>query len=115
MDSVTTLKLAIAGSRYGRGDARLASRARELGAGAFAEVLEALGRADQDRVTHEAEDLCARGVSAVLLGSAGYPSALGAIRSPPQSLFCLGQLNLLAARGIGMCGSRDGGAEGIRA
>jgi DNA processing protein len=115
MDQVTMLRLAIAGSRYGRGDVRLAARVRKLGVVAFTDVLDALGSEDQDRIAAEAEALAARGVSAALLGVTGYPSLLSKIRDAPPSLFYLGSSDLLTVAGIGMCGSRNASDEGIRA
>jgi DNA processing protein len=115
MDQVTRLKWAIAGSRHGRGDARLARRAREAGPAAFSEVLDGLSRADSDRVTAEAEALGERGVSATLLGSDEYPSSLAEIRNAPPFLFYMGSSDLLSAPGIGMCGSRNATEEGLEA
>jgi len=115
MDQLTRLKLAIAASRYGHGDARLARRARELGAAAFSEVLDSLGRADLDRVSAEAEALHERGISATLLGSTEYPSSLGEIRNAPPTLFHMGPPELLNAPGIGMCGSRNATEESLNA
>ena len=115
MDHVTRLKLAVAGSRYGRGDARLTSRARETGITAFTDVLDSLSRTEIEHVTAEAEALAARGVSAALLGSSEYPSALGKIRGAPPFLFYLGPSDLLTAAGVGVCGSRNASDEGLRA
>ena len=115
MDQLTRLKLAIAGSRYGHGDVRLARRARELGAAAFSEVLDSLDRADQDRISAEAEALRERGISATLLGSNEYPPSLREIRNAPPILFYMGSPGLLNAPGIGMCGSRNATKEGLNA
>jgi DNA processing protein len=115
MDQVTRLKLAIAGSRHGHGDARLARRAREIGPAAFSDVLDRLSRADSDSVTAEAETLGERGVSATLLGSNDYPDSLAEIRTAPPFLFYMGPSDLLSAPGIGMCGSRNATAEGLKA
>ena len=73
MDQLTTLKAAVAGSRFGSGEARLARRVRTVGIAAFNEVLDDLSRADLDRITEEAESLHARGVLAALMGSEEYP------------------------------------------
>lgn len=115
MDQLTSLRLAIAGSRYGHGDARLAKRARELGPAAFSEVLDSLSHADLDRVSAEAEALRDRGISATLLGSDEYPPSLSEIRSAPPTLFYMGPPELLNAPGIGMCGSRNATEEGLNA
>jgi DNA processing protein len=115
VDQLTCLKLAVAGSRYGRGDARLARRAREIGPAAFCEVLDSLSRADLDRVSMEAEALRERGISATLLGSDEYPASLGEIRNAPPTLFYMGSSELLNAPGIGVCGSRNASEEGLKA
>ncbi len=115
MDQLTRLKLAIAGSRHGQGDARLARQARELGPAAFSEVLDGLSRADLDHVTAEAEALAERGISATLLGSDEYPGSLAKIRNAPPFLFYMGSSDLLNAPGIGMCGSRNATEEGLKA
>ena len=114
MDQLTRLELAIAGSRYGHGDARLAKRAREMGSAAFAEVLDGLSQADLDRVSAEAETLSERGISASLLGSSDYPGSLSEIRNAPPSLFYMGSSDLLSVPGIGMCGSRNATGEGLK-
>jgi DNA processing protein len=115
MDQLTSLKLAVAGSRYGHGDVRLARRAREMGSAAFCEVLDGLCRADLDRVSAEAEALEERGVSATLLGSDEYPPSLGEIRNAPPTLFYMGSPELLNAPGIGVCGSRNATEGGLKA
>lgn len=115
MDQLTSLKLAVAGSRHGPGDTRLARRAREMGPAAFCEVLDSLSRADLDRVSAEAEALGERGVSATLLGSDEYPSSLVEVRNAPSTLFYMGSPELLSAPGIGVCGSRNATEEGLKA
>jgi len=115
VDEFTRLKLALAGSRYGHGDARLAKRAREMGPAAFSEVLDSLSYADQDHVSAEAEALTERDISATLLGSSEYPPSLAEIRNAPPSLFYMGSSELLNAPGIGMCGSRNATEQGLKA
>lgn len=115
MDQLTRLTLAVAGSRYGHGDARLARRAREVGLTAFSDVLDGLDRADLDRVSAEAEALGERGVLVSLLGSDEYPPSLGEIRNAPPVLFYIGPSELLNVPGIGMCGSRNATEEGLKA
>jgi DNA processing protein len=115
MDQLMTLKAAVAGSRFGSGDARLARRARTVGTAAFNEVLDDLSRADLDRVTEEAESLHARGVLAALMGSEEYPRTLSTIRGAPPYLFYLGPPELMMTPGIGICGSRNVSPEGLHA
>jgi len=115
VDQLTRLKLAIAGSRHGQGDARLAGRARETGLSAFSEVLDSLSRADLDRISAEADALSERGISAALLGSDEYPRSLAEIRNAPPTLFYMGSSGMLNVPGIGMCGSRNATEEGLKA
>ena len=113
MDETTRLRLAVVASRHG--DARLATRARELGVTAFTGLLGEISEAELERADYEVADLSARGVGAVLLGSPEYPYLLSRIRAAPPCLFYLGSANLLTASGIGMCGSRNASDEGLRA
>lgn len=115
MEPVTAVRLAVAGVRYGKGDSRLATRARAAGVSAFVEVFDQLRQAGRDQVSAEAEVLAAQGVAAVLLGSADYPERLAALRNAPPCLFYRGPVDLLHSPGIGMCGSRDASSEGLRA
>jgi DNA processing protein len=115
VDQFASLKLAIAGSRYGQGDSRLAKYAREIGLAAFSDVLDRLSAEDLGRVSAEAETLAEQGVSAVLLGSNEYPTSLAEMRNAPPVLFYRGSPELLNAPGIGMCGSRNASEEGIKA
>ena len=113
MDETTTLRLAVVASRHG--NARLATRAREIGVTAFTDLLGEISEAELERVDDEVASLSARGVGAVLLGSPEYPYLLSRIRVAPPSLFYLGPANLLTASGIGVCGSRNVSDEGLRA
>lgn len=115
MESVTAVRLAVASTRYGKGDGRLAIRARGAGLAAFVEVFEQLRQVDRDEVSAEAEVLTTQGVSAVLLGSPDYPASLAALRNAPPCLFYRGSLELLYGPGIGMCGSRNASPDGLRA
>lgn len=115
MDQLTRLKLAVAGARYGHGEARMARRARDAGSAAFTEVLDRLGRADLDHVTAEANRLAERGVSATLLGSSEYPNLLGEMRGAPPVLFYQGKAELMRSPATGVCGSRKATDEGLRA
>lgn len=115
MDSITAVRLAVAGTRFGHGDARLAARARGIGVAAFVEVFEQLGKRDRDHVNVEADTLAEQGVSAVLLGSDAYPRTLAGLRGAPSCLFYRGPIDLFTAPSIGMCGSRDASPEGLRA
>jgi DNA processing protein len=113
MDEFTRLLLAVVASRHG--DARLAARARETGTTAFIQLLDDISQAEQERAKEEASELSSRDVGAVLFGSPDYPHHLSRIRAAPAFLFYRGAASLLAARGIGMCGSRNASDEGLRA
>jgi DNA processing protein len=113
LDEFTRLLLAVVASRHG--DARLAARARELGITAFVDLLSEVPETEQEQANKEASELSSRGVAAVLLGSPEYPRLLGKARAAPPFLFYLGAADLLAARGIGLCGSRNASAESLRA
>lgn len=113
MDEFTRLLLAVAASRHG--DARLTARARELGTTAFTDLLHGISRAEQERVDEEASELSDRGVGAALFGSPEYPRLLSHVRAAPPFLFYTGAVDLLAAQGIGVCGSRNASDEGLRA
>lgn len=115
MDSMTKLRLAIAGSRHGHGDARLAAQARQLGVSAFADVFDRISPVERAHVCAEAEELCARGVSAVLLSSAEYPKLLSTLRGAPPSLLYMGPPDLMVTPSVGMCGSRNASSQGLRA
>jgi DNA processing protein len=113
MDHFTRLLLAVVASRHG--NARLAARARELGTAAFADLLSEIPEAEQEQANQEASELSSRGVAAVLLGSPEYPHLLSGARAAPPFLFYMGAADLLTARGIGLCGSRNASDEGLRA
>ena len=113
MDEFTKLLLAVVASRHG--DARLTARVRELGTTAFTDLLAGLSPAEQERADEEASGLSDRGVGAVLFGSPEYPDLLSRVRAAPPFLFYLGAANLLTARGIGVCGSRNASDQGMRA
>jgi DNA processing protein len=113
MDEFTKLLLAVVASRHG--NARLTARARELGTTAFTDLLPGISRAEQERADEEASELSDRGVGAALFGSPEYPHLLSHVRAAPPFLFYTGAVDLLAAHGIGMCGSRNASDEGLRA
>jgi DNA processing protein len=113
MDEDTRLRLAVAASR--RGGTGLTAQAREHGAAAFADLMDTLPEAERANIDTEAAELRDRGVGAVLLGSPEYPYLLSLLRPAPPCLFYLGPVEMLATRGIGVCGSRSASDEGLRA
>jgi len=102
------------GDRHGHSAARLAAQGRASGISAFIEHFESLGRDTQEQVTREAADLEAAGITALLIGSEGYPALLSQIQGAPPVLFCAGPTKLLTHTSIGMCGSRAASDEGLR-
>lgn len=114
MDNTTKLAFAIAATRYSP-VAKLSVHAQRKGLDVFAEVLDALSPSVRSEVRREAEDLSSRGALAVLRGTREYPKLLDLIRNAPPALFCSGSISLLSRPGIGVCGSRNVGDEGVRA
>jgi DNA processing protein len=115
MDAGMRLQMALAASRHGYGDARLAARVRETGLEAFVELHTKITDAERERISHEAASLADRGVSAALMGDTSYPRLLSQFRSSPPFLFCLGSAKLLDMPAVGICGARNATDEGIRA
>lgn len=113
MDEFARLRLAVVASRHG--GTGLSARVRKLGATVFTDLLHEIPRAELDRADEEASGLSARGVDAVLLGSQEYPQLLSLARQAPPFLFYMGPQDLMASRGIGVCGSRNASDEGLRA
>ncbi len=113
MDELARLRLAVVASRHG--GTGLTARVRKLGAAVFTDLLREISQAELDRADEEASGLSARGVNAVLLGSYEYPRLLSSARQAPPFLFYMGSADLMASRGIGVCGSRNASDEGLRA
>jgi DNA processing protein len=115
MHHVVVLSLALAAARHGPGPVRLAALARAAGVDAFQEIHSGLSAREQQRIQRAAESLARRSVFAVLLGSSDYPARLLSARGAPAFLFCRGVVDLLAAPGLAICGSRAAGASGVAA
>jgi DNA processing protein len=113
MDELARLRLAVVASRHE--STGLTARVRKLGAAVFTDLLREISQAELDRADEEASGLSARGVNAVLLGSHEYPRLLSSARQAPPFLFYMGSSDLMASRGIGMCGSRNASDQGLRA
>lgn len=114
-DLLRQLTFAVAATRYGGGQATMASRVRHTGLRAFESVVAALDGDAQRYVQQQAEQLLTDGVTAILLGGADYPRQLASTKSAPAALFVSGPARLLRLSGIGMCGSRHASAEGLHA
>jgi DNA processing protein len=113
MDESTQLRLAVAASRHG--GSGFAARAREHGLDAFTALENTLPGSDLAGAEQEAASLAGGGVGAILFGTPEYPEALRRTRGAPPFVFFLGAPGLLAAPGIGICGSRDASEAGLRA
>jgi DNA processing protein len=114
MDHLTKLELAIAVTRYGS-PGKINTQFRRRGVGALEEHMEQLDSANRQQLRAVAEDLLSHDVTAVLRETSEYPRLLDQVPNAPPVLFCSGQLSLLSAPSIGMCGSRRVSDEGLRA
>ncbi|MGB6162783.1 MAG: DNA-processing protein DprA [Pseudonocardiaceae bacterium] len=114
MDRLTKLELALAVTRYGS-PGKINNQLRRRGVEVLDEHREQLDSASRQQLRSVAEDLLSRDVTAVLRETSEYPRLLDHIPNAPPVLFCSGQLSLLSAPSIGMCGSRKVSAEGLRA
>ncbi|MGH3868049.1 MAG: DNA-processing protein DprA [Pseudonocardiaceae bacterium] len=74
-----------------------------------------LDSASRQQLRTVAEDLLSHDVTAVLRETSAYPRLLDQVPNAPPVLFCSGQLSLLSAPSMGMCGSRRVSNEGLRA
>lgn len=69
----------------------------------------------RDDVDRDARALSATGSDAVILGQGGYPQLLAYMRQAPPTFLYQGNVDLLTARSIGICGSRDVSSQGLSA
>ncbi|MGH3771532.1 MAG: DNA-processing protein DprA [Pseudonocardiaceae bacterium] len=114
MDHLTKLELAIAVTRYGS-PSKINTQLRRCGVGTLEEHLKQLDDSSRQQLRTAAEDLMSRDVTAVLRETSEYPTLLDQVPNAPPVLFCSGQLSLLSAPSVGMCGSRRVSDEGLRA
>lgn len=114
MDHLTKLELAIAVTRHGS-PSKINTQLRRGGVGTLEEHIAQLDKSSRQQLRTVAEDLLSRDVRAVLRGTSEYPRLLDQVLNAPPVLFCSGQLSLLSAPSVGMCGSRRVSNEGIRA
>lgn len=114
MDTLACLELALAVTRSGAGRG-LARRVQQEGIAALVNEFESLPAEQANTIRQEAARLESRGVGALIRGSRGYPDILARVSDAPPVLFYSGQLNLLAKRAIGICGSRNVSDTGLQA
>lgn len=114
MDHLTKLELALAVTRYGS-PSKINTQLRRRGVDVLDEHREQLDSASRQQLRAVAEGLLSHDVTAVLRETSEYPRLLDHIPNAPPVLFCSGQLSLLSAPSVGMCGSRKVSTEGLRA
>jgi DNA processing protein len=112
---LVTLRLAITATRHSGGPRTLAKQLRSGGTDVLDNVYERLPAALRSNVDAETESLAGAGVTALVLGRAGYPPLLASMPQAPPALFIIGDRSLLLARCLGMCGSRGASIQGLRA
>lgn len=79
------------------------------------DLLDALTHGQRERVKETADKLLEDGVGVLFRSDELYPERLQALPSPPPILFYMGDLTLLNAPAVGMCGSRDASEIGLAA
>jgi DNA processing protein len=114
MDHLTKLELALAVTRYGS-PSKINHQLRRRGVGVLEEHVEQLDSASRQQLEADAEDLLSHDMTAVLRETSEYPRLLDQVPTAPPVLFCSGQLSLLSAPSIGICGSRRASDEGLHA
>jgi DNA processing protein len=114
-DASTRLRLAIAGTRFGGGQAKLTTKVRRDGPAVYEQVFDTLTDMQAEQVEETAERLIDQEVAAVLLADDGYPPVLATSRNAPPALFVKGSREILSRSGVGTCGSRHASEESLRA
>lgn len=109
------LRLAITATRHGGGPRGLTKRLRSGGMEVLDNVYERLPAALRSNVDVEAESLAVAGVTALVLGQAGYPPLLASMPQAPPALFVIGDRRLLLSHCLGMCGSRGASIQSLQA
>lgn len=108
--------LALAAFRLHGTPAKIASALATAGRRGIIEALEMLGDSDRIEIEREASQLEKSDVSAILFGDPAFPLALIRNGRPiAPVLFVRGNVELLRAKSVGMCGSRNVSDVGIRA
>jgi DNA processing protein len=113
-DRLHALRLAIVATRFAS-RAAIMSQLRRQGVSALDGRLESLAAQERAYVDRTAGDLFEAGITGVLFGAPDYPATLGALRAAPPAMFVRGGTGLLSDPGVGICGSRQTGPEGLRA
>jgi DNA processing protein len=115
-DPVDCLRRAIVATRPGGGGPRrISSQLRLHGPEILSQQYRRLDVADARDIDQDAQRLAERGVRAVFLTDREYPAVLRDSSGAPPVLFYRGPVGLLAAPGVGICGSRRASADGLRA
>lgn len=114
MDHLTKLERALTVTRYGS-PSKINAQLRRRGVEVLDEHREQLDSASRQQLRAVAEDLLSHDVTAVLRETSEYPRLLDQVPNAPPVLFCSGQLSLLSAPSMGICGSRRASDAGLRA
>lgn len=109
------LRYAVAASHFGGGQVTVSRRVRQRGCSVFEELFDSLQPAQRAFATDAADRLWHEGVEAILFGDEQYPAILANAPAPPAALFVRGPSPLLHRPALGICGSRNASAEGLRA
>lgn len=97
------------------GARRAARQLLQSGRSHLLTLVEQLPATDRQHASEEAARLRESGVVALLCDDPRYPDRLRRFSGAPPALFCRGPLELLDSPAIGVCGSRNASAEGLRA
>lgn len=112
---IDRLRLALAAHLAIGSPARVLAVLRDGGIEAIARRSRDLHPTSQDRVERDAKELNRQAIGAVFLGEAQYPTRLAQLPAPPPILYYRGNLDLLNAASVGMCGARDASVDGLEA
>ncbi|OLR94439.1 hypothetical protein BJP25_11830 [Actinokineospora bangkokensis] len=85
------------------------------GRSSLLEMIERLPDADRERAAETADRLAANGIGALLCDDPRFPDRLRRFPGAPPVLFYRGAVELLHTAAVGVCGSREVSADGVRA
>lgn len=97
------------------GGARHATRSLLSGRAQLLDQIEKLPQVERDEAAETAERLRDNGYTALLCDDPRFPDRLRRFAGAPPALFCRGDVDLLAAVSVGVCGSRAASEDGLRA
>jgi len=91
------------------------SSLRDRGLSALEDGWRSLDHEAQSTARVRADHLRQSDVNVLVYGDERYPAAIASADSPPPFLYYIGNLDILARRNVGMCGSREASARGLEA